>query len=298
MVVSGSFFVSARAEAVTVSVTDNLVVVQMNLSIHENLTSLPAINAIVNPSNSTSTILQLISPINTTIRNTVPGAKLSNIAMTVGTKNNTGMYTLNENYSMTISGANRNSGSSITSNLSFLSMNVTGPLQINGLELNFVGPAWILPALQEQAAKYSNIKFFIDGSNPSTITIPAQTTKEFSLLNFAWVPPVDQWTQSQNILGKNTSWQYSPQNILYNLTLALPSPEGIFTNVWTVVYNAAINMTIPANAYANGNTVTFDTTTPAETIMPVIIIASLVLAVSAAILDRRIARPIRIKKKR
>lgn len=272
--------------------------VQMSLFIHENLTSLPVINAIVNPSNSSNTVLQLISPINTTIQNAVPGAKLSNIAMTVATKNNTGMYTLDENYSMIISGANHNSGSGITSNLSFLSMNVTGPLQINGLELNFVGPAWILPALQTQAAKYSNIKFFIDGSNPTTITIPAQTTKEFSLLDFSWVPPVDQWTQSQNILGKSTSWQYTPPNNQYNLTLALPSPEGIFTNVWTVLYSAAINMTVPANAYASGNSISYDTPTPAETIMPIIVVASLVLAIFAAILDRRIARPIRIKKKR
>ncbi len=298
LVLSGSLFVSAHATSVTVSVTNDLVTVRMNLGIHENLTKIPIFNAIVNPSNSTNIVLQLITPINNTIQSTVSGAKLSNIAITVATQNNTGVYSLSENYSMTISGANHDTGSSITSNLSFLSMNVTEPMQTNGLELNFVGQAWILPALQAQAARYPNLKFFIDGSNPSTITIPAQTTKEFALLDLNWVPPVSLWNSNQSILAKSTSWQYSPQSLQYNLTLGIQSPEGVFTNRWNAIYRSDINMTVAANAYANGNSISFDTSTPAEAIMPLVVVACLALAVFAVVLDRRIAKPFRIKKKR
>src|SRR5207249_8564874 len=52
----------------------------------------------------------------------------------VKTSNETGIWTLYENYTMTVIGANTNSGSSIRSNLRFIAMKMTESLQLGGIE--------------------------------------------------------------------------------------------------------------------------------------------------------------------
>jgi hypothetical protein len=290
--------VEARAEAVSISVTRSSVTVKMDLELQENLTGLPVFSALVGPSNSTEVESLFSQPINSAIQKSVSGASLSGLALRVETSNNTGVYTLDENYTMVISGANTNSGSSITSDLGFVSMNVTGPLQLEGVELNLVGPALILPALEAKASEISNLAYYIGGSHPSTAFIPEQTTKEFSLLDFTWVTPVSTWTSSQNILRHSTSWAYDPTTPQYNLTIGLPSPEGLLTRAWTVIYNPSFNVTVPANAWINGNTVRFDISAPSETIMPTIIAASVLIAIVTVFLDRRLTGNLRFRKKR
>jgi hypothetical protein len=220
------------------------------------------------------------------------------LELDVATSNASGVWTLAENYTMTIIGANTNSGSSITSNLGFVAMNVTDSLQIEGVELNLVGPALILPALEQKAAQISNLAYYIGGSHPSTAFIPEQSTKEFSLLDFTWVSPISTWTTSQNILGQSTSWAYYPGSPQYNLTIGIPSPEGLLIRDWTVIYNPSLNVTVPANAWVDGNTIHFDTSTSAETIMPTIALASIVVALAAIVADKRLTKPVRTKKKR
>jgi len=287
-----------RAETVNVSIAANSVTVKLNLSLQENITNLTDFSASIGPQNSSAILRPIAQPFNTTIQNEVPGASLSSLDLRLESSNNTGMWDLLENYTITVIGANTNSGSNVKSNLGFILMNLTEPLQFAGMELDGVGPAIILPALENKVAEYSNLVYYIDGSNPSTALIPETTTRGFKLLDFTWLPQVSTWTENQNLLGQSTSWTYDPTGPRYNLTIGIPSPEGILIKSFIAVYNPSFSVTVPANAWISGNIVSFDVPTPAESLMPVISGIALAAAIVAVIVDWRLTRFQRFKKKR
>jgi len=287
-----------NGEAVSLVVRPDSVSMNMNLVLQENLTTLPRINAYVGPGNSTSLVQLYLQPFRDAIQRATSGADVSSISLSITTTNSSKAWTLDENYSLTITGANSNSGSEVASRLNFVSMNVSQPLQIEGLEFNQVGPAILLPALQAKAASYTNLQYYIDGSNPRNAVIPEATTARFLLLDFTWIPAVSTWSGNQDILGQSTRWRFDLTAPHYNLTLGIPSPEGPLLAEYTAIYNPSMSITIPANAWVKGNTVYFDTPAPAETIMPAIALTSLVVAIGTLILDRRIASPFRARKKR
>ena len=297
-VVSGLLVHESRAEAVSISVTQNSANVIMNLEFQENITGLPLIHARIGSLNSTSVIDSYSQPFASAIQKSVHGASLNSFDLQIETSNKTGLWTLDENYTIGISGINTNSGSNIASNLAFVSMNVTVPIEVGGVELNFVGPDLILPALEAKVAEFSNLKYYIDGSTPTNQIIPELTTKQFLLLDFNWATPVQTWTSSQNILNQQTNWTFDPPNPPFNLTLAVPSPEGPFVHTWTATYSPSLSVSVPANAWADGNTVYFDVPTPSETIMPGLAIATLIAAIATAVFDRRLTGRVRNQKKR
>ena len=270
----------------------------MNLVLEENLTDLPSVNAFLGSANSTTVMQAFSEPINGSIQELVPNARLSSLALAVRTSNQTGIWTLYENYTMTVIGANTNSGSNIRSNLKFIAMKMIESLQLGGIEVNNVGTALILPALQGKVALYPNLQFYIDGSHPTTAFIPEQTTTQFSILDFTWVTPVSTWTTNSNVLGQFTSWTLDPASSQYNLTLGVPSPEGPFLKTFIAIYEPSLIITAPPNAWVDGYTVSFDTPTPAETLMPSVIVASLIVVLGAMGLDRRLTGPLRLRKKR
>ena len=297
-ILSGVVVVQARAETISIGVARDSVTVQMNLVLKENLTDLPSVNAFFGSANSTTVIQAFSEPINSSIQELVPNARLSSLALTVRTSNQTGIWTLYENYTMTVIGANTNSGSNIRSNLKFIAMKMIESLQLGGIEVNNVGTALILPALQGKVALYPNLQFYIDGSHPTTAFIPEQTTTQFSILDFTWVTPVSTWTTNSNVLGQFTTWTLDPASSQYNLTLGVPSPEGPFLKTFIAIYEPSLIITAPPNAWVDGYTVSFDTSTPAETLMPSVIVASLIVVLGAMGLDRRLTGPLRLRKKR
>jgi len=290
--------VQARAESISIGVTRDSVTVQMNLALKENLTDLPLVYGHLGSANSTALMQAFSEPINSSIQELDPTARLSTLALAVKTSNETGIWTLYENYTMTVIGANTNSGSSIRSNLRFIAMKMTESLQLGGIEVNNVGTALILPALQGKVALYPNLQFYIDGSHPTTAFIPEQTTTQFSILDFTWVTPVSTWTTNSNVLGQFTSWTLDPASSQYNLTLGVPSPEGPFLKTFIAIYEPSLIITAPPNAWVDGYTVSFDTSTPAETLMPSVIVASLIVVLGAMGLDRKLTGPLRLRKKR
>jgi len=297
-ILSGVVVVQARAESISIGVTRDSVTVQMNLALKENLTDLPLVYGHLGSANSTALMQAFSEPINSSIQELDPTARLSTLALAVKTSNETGIWTLYENYTMTVIGANTNSGSSIRSNLRFIAMKMTESLQLGGIEVNNVGTALILPALQGKVALYPNLQFYIDGSHPTTAFIPEQTTTQFSILDFTWVTPVSTWTTNSNVLGQFTTWTLDPASSQYNLTLGVPSPEGPFLKTFIAIYEPSLIITAPPNAWVDGYTVSFDTPTPAETLMPSVIVASLIVVLGAMGLDRRLTGPLRLRKKR
>ena len=297
-ILSGVVVVQARAESISIGVTRDSVTVQMNLALKENLTDLPLVYGHLGSANSTALMQAFSEPINSSIQELDPTARLSTLALAVKTSNETGIWTLYENYTMTVIGANTNSGSNIRSNLKFIAMKMIESLQLGGIEVNNVGTALILPALQGKVALYPNLQFYIDGSHPTTAFIPEQTTTQFSILDFTWVTPVSTWTTNSNVLGQFTTWTLDPASSQYNLTLGVPSPEGPFLKTFIAIYEPSLIITAPPNAWVDGYTVSFDTSTPAETLMPSVIVASLIVVLGAMGLDRKLTGPLRLRKKR
>ena len=289
---------SAHGQEVNITITTNSVTLNMNLGLRENLTTLPLVNAHISLANATSTIQPLEQTFNNAIQSLVPNARVSNIDISVKTSNSSGTWMMIENYTVLVTGANTNSGSNIAANIGFIAMNLSQPIQLGTTEINGVGPTYLLPALQAKAAANPNLVFFIDGSNPRTVTIPAQTTKTFWLLDFTWIRPIFTWNYNNDVLGQSTQWTLNPGDPRYNLTLGLPSPEGILRTKYVAIYGLSTSLTVPSNAWANGNTVYYDLPTPAESVMPAILVASLIIALSALVLDRRLTRPVRARKKR
>ena len=296
--IASAFSAQARAETVNLTISPNSVTLQMNLSLQENITNLTPINAVIGPGNSSAVVQPIARPINDTIQRDSPGAKLSNLSLTIKSSNDAGTWSLFEDYTMTVTGANTNSGSNIQSNVGFFALNVSEPLQFAGMELNNVGPVTILPALENKTATFSNLVYYIDGSNPSSSVIPDQTTKEFTLLDFTWVPPVSTWNETRDLLHQTTGWTYNPSFPRYNLTIGIPSPEGPLIKTFVAVYNPSFSVTVPASAWISRNTISFDTYTPTETLMPLIAGTSLIVVVGAVIFDWRLSRTQRARKKR
>lgn len=286
-----------EARSVNITVGQQSVTMNMNLALQENLTTIPSINAYVSLANTT-TVQPVVQMFNSAIQSKVANARVSNLELRIKTSNISSTWLMTENYTLTITGANMNSGSSIKADLGFIPMNISRPIQIGTTETNGVGPTYLLPALVAKAAAYSNLQFYIDGANPRTALIPEQTTKTFWLLDFTWVNPISTWASSNDVLHQTSQWTLDPPTPRYNLTLGVPSPEGPFLATYVAVYNPSMSITIPANAWVNGNTVYFATPTLAETIMPSIVVASLIIAIATLFLDRRLTSPVRARKKR
>lgn len=288
----------AYGASVEIVVNNNSVTIDMSLALRENLTALPLVNIHLDLANSTTVTQPIIQIIDGTMQKLEPKAKLSNMEINVKTTNTTGTWLLAENYSLTVSGANTNFGNNISSNLAFIPMNLTQSLQVETIEINGIGKEYLLPALQAKSAAYPNLQYFIDGSQTRNAVIPEQTTLSFWLLDFTWVTPLPTWQEDNNVLEQTTSWTLSPTNPRYNLTLGVPSPEGPLLTTYTAIYHPTLSLTIPANAWVTGNTVHFDTPSPVEVIMPIIILASLIIAIAGILLDRRLSGRVRAKKKR
>jgi hypothetical protein len=288
----------AEARAVNIVVGQDSVTLNMNIGLQENLTALPPINAHVSLANTTTIVQPFLQWFNQAVQSRVTNARVSDLDISVRTSNTSSTWLLDENYSITVTGANTNSGSNIKSNLGFIPMNLSQPMQVEAAEINGIGPTYLLPALAAKAAAYANLQYYIDGSNPRTAVIPEQTTKGFWLLDFTWVSPVSTWTSNNNILGQSSQWTLDPPNPRYNLTLGVPSPEGPLIAKYVAIYSPSMSLTVPANAWINGNTLFFDTPTPVETVMPAIIVASLITMITTLFLNRRLTSPLRARRKR
>ncbi len=282
----------SRGQPVDIAVSPSSAKISMNLVLAENLTDLPSFNVYLSQSNSSS----ILQPISNAIRKLVPTADIANLELHAHTSNSTGMWYLVENYSITLNGVITDAGSNIRSNISFLKMNVSQSLIVSNQELNSVGSTYLLAPLNAMDPK--STVYFIDGHQTLSAVIPAQTTITFWLLDFSWVPPVSTWTETNDALKQTTTWSLDLPGPRYNLTLGRKSPEGPLLNALTAIYNPSFKVSVPANAYAVDNTISFDVPSPLEIIMPAIIAISLVALIIAFLSDRRLVSALRIRKKK
>lgn len=286
-----AFMIPGRGVPIDVTVSPTQVTLRMNLSLQENVTSLPLVNINLDSSTSKS-IADEFTP---AVQRLVPGATVTSLALQARTVNSTGTWLLSENYTLTITGANTNSGSSVKSETGFVSMNVGRGINDSGLELNTVGKTYLLSILTSQP---NNTAYFINGSPTLNAAIPAQTTLLFSLLDFSWVPAVSTWGRQDDILGQSTVWTFDPGAPRFNLTFGPRSPEGPLLKAFTAIYNPAFQLNVAANAWAQGTTVSFDLSTPSELVMPVVVLILVVVLGFALYFDRSLSRIQRFRAKK
>jgi len=282
----------SRAQQVDIVVSQTSVRMNMNLVLAENLTDLPSFNIYLTQSNSSS----VFQPISNAFRKLVPSANIANLELRARTSNSTGIWLLAENYSITLEGVSTNVGSNIRSNINLVMMNVSQSLIVSNQELNAVGSTYLLAPLNAMDPK--STVYYIDGHQTLSAVIPAQTTITFWLLDFSWVPAVSTWTESNDALKQTTTWSLELPGPRYNLTLGRKSPEGPLLKTWTAIYNPSFKVSVPANANAAENTISFDVPSPLEIIMPALIGASLVILIITYLSDRRLIGVQRLRKKK
>jgi hypothetical protein len=283
---------------VSVTVNQDSVTLNLDLVLRENLSALPAINSHINLANSTSIIDPFLTAMTKTIQSRVPTAQVSGFDLNIKTTSTGSTWTIEETYTVTVTGANTNSGSNVRANLAFVSLNISQPLMLGSAELNGIGPTYLLPALQAKAENYSNLQYFIDGSQTRNAVIPEATTQRFWLLDFTWVTPISTWTKVSTTLDQSSRWTLTPANPRYNLTLGIPSPEGTLLSSFVSIYSPSFSLTAPAYSWVDGTTLSFDAPAAADNIAPTLILALIVLLVLTLILNRRITGPLRRIRKR
>jgi hypothetical protein len=282
----------SRAAPVDVTVTSTGATLNMHLLLQENLTSLPQVNLYLGPTNSTP----IAGPITRGIQRLVPGAEVTSIELRAKTLNATGTWVLQENYTVQISDSNGGTGSFVTSDLGYLSMNVSDSINIGGAELNAVGAEYLLAPLNAQDP--SQTRYFIDNTETLNTVIPGLTTKGFALLDFSWVPKVATWDRQNDILKQTTKWAITPSAPRYNLTLGKRSPEGPLRGTLVAVYDPSLDLTVGYNAWAQGTKIMFSLPSPFEAWMLGIIAIPLVVWAISLVLERRFTARAPSKKKK
>jgi hypothetical protein len=296
MILSVGLVAQARAVTSTANVAQNTLTINLRLELRENITEsiglgLPAINVnSLNQSDST----QAAANITQALRERVGPGVSAGVTMSAHSAlldNSTGMWLLQENYTIVVSGAVTTNGALSNVNLSLLSMNVSNPITIGGSQLNTVGRAYLLKPLD--MLRKGGTGYFVDGSQYTNTVVPDHVTSRFSLLDFSWVPPISQWDRQDDLLKQSTTFNLGPTTPLqggglFNLTVGTFPVENVFLKKWIAVLDPSFQVIVPANAWSQGTNVYFDQPHIAELIMPVAMGVSLLILALALLFDRRL----------
>ena len=288
---------------ITVSASANSVNIIMRLELTENFTSLPSFTLYLGSSNSSLAS----KPIAAAMQKLVPSASIDDLTLAARTSlvnPMTSTWLLQENYTIRVSGVNKNLGSSVESNMGFLSMNVSAPISVQGFELNNVGRTYLLQRLlslrsQQLAQNIQSTRYFFEKVPYTNTVVPGNGTLAFNLLDFTWVLPLIGWAHQDDQFAPTSSWLLPAYVVLpYNLTVGFVQRETTYIPLYEAVYNPSIQISTPPRAVAKGNEIVFDQPAAAEMIMPLLIASSLIISLGVFIADRRLTRPLRIKRKK
>jgi hypothetical protein len=285
-----------------VTISDNAVRVTMSLNLIENFTSLPSLNVQL----TSSTSQNVSQPVAAALDRLVPSAVVDRLDLTARTSlisPTTNTWLLQENYTIQISGVNKKLGSAVEVDLSFLRMNVSRSINIQGVELNKLGATYLLQPLlnlraQQLQQRIQSTAYFIDRKTFTNTVVPGNATLTFNLLDFTWILPLIGWAHQDQPFDSGSIWTL-PYNIVnpYNLTVGFRLLESQYVPIYEAAYYASVQITAPARAWAVGNTIMFDLPSPTETVMPALIGAALVIGIVSTAVDRRISKPFKRRKK-
>jgi len=283
------------------------VTMNIGLQLTENITSLPLVDiTLQNPANITGLV-------GNAIKRQVPTATLQSLQLEAKTSllnSTTKLWLLQENYTMKIVGANSNTGAMISTNVAFLSMNMSDQIIVrseNGTlaEINQIGRTYLLQPLKTFPANPTTAYFF-NGAQFSNTALPGINTDRFRFLDLTWVPPISQWNRTNNVLGQTTKWDLNGQTSAtlfqegapFNLTIGLAKREATYTPIYQAIFDPSLELRVQAASWALGTTVYFNLPTWIETLMPLIVIISLALAIITTFSDRRLSKRVQSRKRK
>jgi len=204
---------------------------------------------------------------------------------------------ISENYTIVVDGVNSDFGGTVRSNLAILRMIVSTPIVLGGNEINSVGAKYLLGPLKSLTTT-STTTYFLDGAPYLNSNVPGNTTATFNILDFSWISPVSQWNNQYDPFSSSSIWSFTPTLNPYNLTVGIRHIEDFYFPVYSAIYVPTLELSAPARAWADGTAVVFDLQTPADPVMVLIILASVIVLVASMVLDRRLRPKIPRRKKR
>jgi hypothetical protein len=282
-------------------VGQNYVTMNIQLKLTENFTDLPQLN--VNLTNATA----LISPVQTALQRKVPSASIHLLQLQANTtllNQSQHLWLLQENYTIVIAGAIMTTGSRVSSDLAFLSMNESDSINISNVELNTVGAYYLLGPLKNLPATTST-GFFFDGETFRSTVIPGLNTQKFRFLDLTWVPSISTWSRQDDILKQSTQWDLSPSttNLFqggfpFNLTVGLTRRENTYLPIYEAIFDPSLRVIVSSNAWADGTTIYFDLPSPLTTLMATITASTLAVALVGFVVDRRLTGPVGTRRKK
>ena len=292
-----SLLTRAHGAEISATVTSNSVTIQMNLELVENLTtSLPLLDTVQTQPGPVQQAVQ------TGFQSMVPNARVDQLtlhARTAEINNRTNLWVLQENYTMKVSGVTTNTGGRIIANLAFLSSKNNQSIQVSGVELNNVGRTYMLEALKNFPPG-TGTRYFAEGSEYTLPVIPEQFSAIFSLLDLSWTSSVRNWAGGYQPFNSSTNWNLAPRLPRYNVTVGTglevgtqTEGQGIFVKRYVALFDTTMEIIAPPRSEISGTTITFDIPTAAETIMPIIIVVSLLATVTTFMLERKVSKQTR-----
>jgi len=298
MLLGPSLLATVRAAAITVTVINDSVSIQMNFQLVENLTtSLPPLDITLDQSSP------VLLPIQKGFQSLVPDSRIDQLSLHARTgeiNNRTGLWVFEENYTVTVSGVTKNTGGRITADLAFLSSRNNQSILASGVELNNIGQSYLVQGFQRFPPD-SKTRYFSGAGGFTLPLIPEQDTSSFSLLDLSWISPVSRWTGDYQFFDPSTVWNLQPRSAPYNVTVGLGlTTENTFLREHVAYLNSSVEIIGPPRAQADGATIMFDLPTVAETIMPIIIVITLATAITTILFERRVSkstRPVRGRKR-
>ena len=277
------------------------VTMNMQMKLTENFTDLTQLN--VSLTNATA----LVNPVQTALQRKVPSASIHLLQLQADTtllNQSQHLWLLKENYTIVIAGAIMTAGSRISSDLAFLSMNVSDSINISNVELNTVGAYYLLGPLNSLPVTTST-GFFFDGETFRSTVIPGINTQKFKFLDFTWVPSISHWSRQDDILKQSTQWDLSPSttNLFqggfpFNLTVGLVKRENTYLPIYEAVFDPSLEVTVSSNAWADGTTIYFDLPSTLTALMAAITASTVTVALVGFVIDRRLTRPALPKRKK
>jgi hypothetical protein len=292
----GLVHAQATSAPISVVVTQNTVTVDLRLQMRENFTSLPIFRVTLDASNSSL----IAGPMEKAMQKLVSPAHIVSLTLHAGTSlinSSQQTWLMSENYTIVVEGVNSDFGGTVRSNLAILKMDVSTPIALGGNEINSVGAKYLLGPLKSLTTT-STTTYFLDGATYLNSNVPGNTTAIFNILDFSWVSPVSQWNNQYDTFGSSSVWSFTPNLNPYNLTVGIRHIEDFYFPVYSAIYVPTLELTAPARAWADGTAVVFDLQTPADSVMALIIVTSVIVLAASMILDRRLRPKIARRKKR
>jgi hypothetical protein len=298
LVIGFIFVVPAHASTITFDVGKDHVHVEMDLSLHQNMTALPTQTSTVtlgqNPAMSTS-FTKAFAKLD-------PAATPSDGSLKIDSSKTW----LNLTLTLDVTGVTDQRGDVATVNMTWKSFHVTDDLRDGNLSYNAIGKTYLRPVVDfyANATKFENnpnatikaVNFFVNGTESVGGDTAKNAVGNFTLLDFRPLTlPLDQWTRTYNLENNTTKWTFIPVTT-FNASVTAQQHNQSVDVFSDYTYDAEV--TVPGLARASGNTLLIDVGSGGkEWVMAGIVVLALALVILVQLLYRSRRKAVRLGRK-